>query len=152
MRRTFHELVTGFAQAAGCECRAAEGACQAALQVEGLEFQLGLIEASGMLVIQTGVGLLPAADREPFLLDLLKANSLFAETSGLTLGVDLDMELVTLQVAWEMEHLDGNRFANLMANVGAEAVRWMERLDRWRPEALDDVAQVGAEGMAILRV
>lgn len=152
MRRTFHELVTGFAQVAGCECRAEEGSCQAVLEVGGLEFQLGLIETSGMLVIYTGVGLLPASDREPLLLDLLKANNLFADTTGLTLGVDLDTELVTLQLAWEMEHLDETRFANLMANVGAEAARWLERLDRWRPEARDNAAPTMPQGITLLRV
>lgn len=103
MRKTLHELVTGYAAATGCACEAEEGSCQAVLSVEGLGIHIGLAESSGMIVFQTGAALLPPAGggREEFCMKLLAANNLFTDTMGFTLGVDESQELVTIQLAWD---------------------------------------------------
>lgn len=154
MRRTFFELVSGFAEASGCESNIQEGNCQATLTVEGLEFQLGMIEESGLVLIQTGVALLPDQDREEFCMGLLAANNLFNQTRGLTLGIDRSIEIVTVQLSWELAHLDAERFANLMGNMLAMAAEWMERLADWtapQPE-LAKVNDADLAGAHFIRV
>ena len=139
MRKTLHALVTDYATATGCACDVKEGTCQAELSVEGLKVQIGLVESSGMIVFQTGVALLPPAgtgqEREAFCLKLLAANNLFSDTRGFTLGVDEEQELVTIQLAWDLSHLDGEGFARIVHNLLAVAADWMIRLDDWRPSA-----------------
>ena len=92
-----------------------------------------------MIVFQTGVALLPPAgtgqEREAFCLKLLAANNLFSDTRGFTLGVDEEQELVTIQLAWDLSHLDGEGFARIVHNLLAVAADWMIRLDDWRPSA-----------------
>lgn len=135
MRRTFHELISDYAANTGCTANIKEGTCQASLIIEGLEFQLGLAESAGMLFIQTGVALLPPEGREAFYEYLLGANDGFSGTQGLTLGVNKDMDLVTLQLSWDLGHLDAEGFARLMGHMGSLAIDWMVKLDAWRPEA-----------------
>ena len=135
MRTTFYELINTFAAKSGCTANVKEGTCTGSLIVEGLEFHLGLMESSGMLLINTGVALLPSEGREEFYEYLLTANDLFSGTKGLTLGVNKEQELVTLQLAWELGKLDEERFGNLMANMGILAAEWIMKLDAWRPEA-----------------
>ena len=137
MRKTMHELTTGYAAATGCICKAEEGSCQAVLSVEGLEIQIGLVESSGMLAFQTGVALVPSRGREEFCLKLLAANNLFSDTMGFTLGVDEIQELGTLQLAWDISRLDAEGFARIVNNLLAVAADWMLRLDQWRPSAPD---------------
>ncbi len=145
MRKTLHELVTGYAAATGCACEAEEGSCQAVLSVEGLGIHIGLAESSGMIVFQTGAALLPPAGggREEFCMKLLAANNLFTDTMGFTLGVDESQELVTIQLAWDLSRLDAEGFARIVNNLLAVAADWMIRLDEWRPSAPGSAA--GAE-------
>jgi len=138
MRRTFQELITGFAAKSGCTANIKEGSCEGSLVVEGLTFHLGLMESSGMLLINTGVALLPSDGRQEFYEYLLKANDCFSGTQGFTLGVNKELELVTLQIAWEIAHLNEETFGNLILNMGILAADWMVKLDTWRPEALND--------------
>ena len=135
MRRTLYELSTGYAAATGCSCRAEEGSCQVALSIEGFVMQIGLVESSGMIVFQTGVALLPRTGREEFYQQLLVANNLFSQTMGFTLGLDMDQELVTVQLAWDLSHLDATGFSHLVHNLLSVAAEWMIRLDSWRPSA-----------------
>ncbi len=146
---TLDELVAGYAAAAGCRYTAEKGACQATLTVEGLEIQAAVLRGSGMLVLQTGVALLPVHGREEFCLQLLAANNLFSQTLGFTLGVDTALELVTVQVTWELAALDAERFACLMGNLLAVASDWMIRLDAWRPDesAANDSGTAGEGGL-----
>lgn len=148
MRKTLHTLVTGYAAVTGCSCEAEEGSCQAVLLVEGLAVQIGLVENSGMIVLQTGVGLLPQQGREEFCLWLLAANNLFSETMGFTLGVDAGQELVTVQLAWDLSHLDAEGFARLVHNVLSVAADWMLRVDAWRPSAPGEEGEVSEEKAA----
>lgn len=144
MRKTLHELVTGYASATGCTCEAEEGSCQAVLSVEGLGIHIGLVESSGMIAFQTGVALLPASGgREEFCMKLLAANNLFTDTMGFTLGVDESQELVTVQLAWDLSRLDAEGFARIVNNLLAVAADWMIRLDKWRPSTPESPA--GAE-------
>ena len=133
MRRTLYELSTGYAAATGCSCQAEEGSCQAILSVEGFAVQIGLVESSGMIVFQTGVGLLPRTGREELYQQLLAANNLFSRTMGFTLGLDADQELITVQLAWDLTRLDAAGFSRIVHNVLAVAADWMIRLDNWRP-------------------
>lgn len=68
MLRTLYELTMDYAAATGCACEVKEGNCQATLSVEGLTIQIGLVESSSMIVLQTGVALLPTdtANRDAF--------------------------------------------------------------------------------------
>jgi hypothetical protein len=117
MRKTFHELTTGYAAATGCACEAVEGSAQATLSVEGFSVHIGLVESSGMIVFQAGIALVPLQGREEFCLRLLTANNLFSETLGFTLGVDAE------------------GFARILNNLFSVAADWMVRLDEWRPSA-----------------
>ena len=130
MRRTFQELISGFAAEQGCEYAGQEGTCQATLTVDGFELHLGLVEQSGMLIVQAGVGLLPRHDREALLLRLLAANNLFNETYGLTLGLDLAQELITLQLAWDITALSKEGFTHLMQNMALATAQWLQLLDK----------------------
>jgi hypothetical protein len=129
MRKTFHELTTGYAAATGCACETVEGNAQATLSVEGFSVQIGLVESSGMIVFQAGIALVPLRGREEFCLRLLTANNLFSETRGFTLGVDAGQELVTLQLAWDISRLDAEGFARILNNLFSVAADWMIRLD-----------------------
>jgi Tir chaperone protein (CesT). len=135
MRRTLYELSMGYAAATGCSCQAEEGSCQAVLAIEGFSVQIGLVESSGMIVFQAGVALLPRIGREEFYQQLLVANNLFSQTQGLTLGLDADQELITIQLAWDLSHLDAAGFSRIVHNVLSVAAEWMIRLDTWRPSA-----------------
>ena len=121
---------------------------------EGLEFHLGLMESSGMLLINTGVALLPSEGREEFYEYLLCANDRFSGTQGLALGVNKEQEVVTIQLAWELGKLDDERFGNLMVNMGMLAADWMMKLDAWRPSAASPAASAEPtlEFMNFLRV
>ena len=147
MRKMLYDLVTGYAAATGCPCEAEEGSCRALLSIEGLSVHVGLVESSGMIVLQTGVALLPGPGtegREAFCLQLLAANNLFSNTMGFTLGVDAEQELVTLQIAWDLCQLDADSFALVVNNLFAVAADWIVRLDAWHPSASDDGGQCAA--------
>lgn len=135
MRRIFYELATGYAAATGCSCEAEEGSCRASLSVEGVVVHIGLLEESGMLVFQTGVGSVPAGEdgRKEFCMKLLAANNLFGGTMGFTLGVDETRDIVTLQIAWDALHLDAEGFSHIMNNLLSVSLDWMVRLQDWRP-------------------
>jgi hypothetical protein len=154
MRRTLHELATGYAAATGCSCEAVEGSGQATLSVEGFSVQIGLVESSGMIVFQTGMALVPLRGREEFCLRLLTANNLFSEARGFTLGVDAEQELVTLQLAWDISRLDAEGFARIVRNLLSVAADWMVRLDEWRPSAPGGESEVsgGQSPVNFLRV
>ena len=135
MQGTLYELVTGYAEATGCACTVEQGSCHAVLRVEDAEIQIGLLETSGMLICQTAVAVLPGEDagREAFCMELLGANNLFAGTMGFTLGLDAGQDLVTLQLAWDIYHLDAEGFACIIHNLLAVTADWMVRLSNWRP-------------------
>ncbi len=137
MKTKLFDLANGYAEATGCVCKADAGAAQVTMTVEGVDIQLALEERTGMIVFQTGIGLFPESlampERAEFYLALLKANNLFSGTRGFTLGVDEDSELVTLQLAWDISHLDEKSFANLMDNFLTVVSEWLVRLDNWRP-------------------
>ena len=135
MRRTLYELVTGYAEATGCTCTIEQGSCHAVLRVEDADIQIGLVEASGMMVFQTAVAILPAEDagREEFCMRLLGANNLFNGTMGFTLGLDTEQELVTLQLAWDSYHLDAEAFSCIVNNLLSVTADWMIRLNDWHP-------------------
>ena len=147
MQRVLYDLVTGYAEATGCTCKIEQGSCHAVLCVEDAEIQIGLLQTSGMIVCQTAVAVLPGEDagRAAFCMELLAANNLFAKTMGFTLGLDAGQNLVTLQLAWDIYHLDAEGFACLINNLLAVTADWMVRLNDWRP-ALS--GQEGAQSSA----
>jgi hypothetical protein len=145
MRKTFHELTTGYAAATGCACETEEGSAQATLSVEGFSVQIGLVESSGMIVFQTGTALVPLQWREEFCLRLLTANNLFSETQGFTLGVDTEQELVTLQLARDISRLDAEGFARILNSLFSVAADWMVRLNEWWPSVPGGKSKVSWE-------
>ena len=147
MRRILYELVTGYAAAAGCGCEVEEGSCRAALSVEGLVVHIGLLEESGMLVFQTGVGALPSGEeaRGELCLKLLAADNLFCGTMGFTLGVDEEQGIVTLQLAWDALHLDAEGFSRIVNNLLSVSLDWMLRLQNWRPSPPEGAKDAAAE-------
>ncbi len=138
MHRMLYELATSYAEATGCSCSMDGDRRHAVLAVEGLHVHIGLLERADMLLFQTVVALLPppgAPGREEFCLHLLSANNLFRDTGGFTLGVDEGQNLVTLQIAWELQHLDAEGFTHLVNNLLSAAMTWMIRLDAWCPSS-----------------
>ena len=133
MRTTLHNLISSFAERHGCACQTQSGTCQASILVGGLQIQLGLFEQSGMLLLHTGVGLLPMEGREELLRTVLAANNLFAATNGCTLGLDPDQGLITLQLAWNLHLLDDTSFDTLMDNFLTIAAQWLQELNGWLP-------------------
>ncbi len=149
MKQKLKNLVMAYAGETGCEAVADEGSVLAKLNVEGLEIQLALEERTGMIIFQTGIGLFPERltkpERADFFLSLLKDNNLFSGTRGFTLGIDEDAGLVTLQLAWDINNLEANNFANLMNNFIAVCGEWLVRLDNWRPGATSSEKVEGGE-------
>ena len=140
MHSLLHELATGYALTTGCACEIETGSTHAVLSVEGLSIHIGMVESSGMLVFQTGVALLPdpgSSGQKEFYIKLLSANNLFSETMGFTIGVDTTQELVTLQLAWGVFHLNSEGFARIINNLLAVAAQWMVRLDKWQTSIHD---------------
>ena len=135
MHRILDELTTGYASATGCACEREEGGTHVVLIVEEVRVHVGFLESSGMMLFHTAVGLLPrkGEGREELCMELLGANNLFSGTLGFTLGVDEAQELVTLQLAWDAFHLDGESFARIVNNLLSVAADWMLRLDAWHP-------------------
>ena len=147
MRRMLYELATGFAAAAGCDCEVKEGSCRATLSVEGIVVHIGLLEESGMLVFQTGVGAVPAEEdgRAEFCMKLLAADNLFSGTMGFTLGVDEAQNVVTLQLAWDVLHLDAEGFSHIVNNLLSVSLDWMMRLQNWRPLPAENAQDSASE-------
>ena len=154
MHRILEELATEYASATGCACEMEEGGCHAVLTVEEVRVHVGFLESSGMLLFHTAVALLPrrGEGREEFCMKLLEANNLFSRTLCFTLGVDVEQELATLQLAWDAFHLDGESFARIVNNLLSVAADWMVRLDAWRPAPLQEEDGGGALMMNFLRV
>lgn len=90
-------------------------------------------QESDMLVLQCPVTILPQEHREALAFYLLEANDLLLETHGFTLGVNMTAEVVTLQLTWEMKHLEQIGFNNLLLNLIKEANDWAEKIDTWQP-------------------
>ena len=136
MHRILDELTTAYASATGCTCEK-EGENHVALLVEGVRLRVGFLESSGMLLFHTVVAPLPGKEngRGEFCMKLLTANNLFLDTMGFTLGVDEHQELVTIQLAWDLSHLEAESFARIVNNLLAVAADWMIRLNEWRPSS-----------------
>ncbi|MBQ4492860.1 MAG: type III secretion system chaperone [Deltaproteobacteria bacterium] len=150
MRDTFYKLVTSFAERNGCECAIKSGTCQGTLTVEGIDIQLGLLEDSGMILLQSGIGLLPGENREELYAMLLSANNCFSGTQGLTLGLDTEQELVTLQCAWDIRQLDDEHFDILMGNFLSLLAQWLRKLAVWRPDANAVGSEPGEEASLLM--
>ena len=153
MRRILYELVTGYAAAAGCDCEVEEGSCRAALSVEGVVVHIGLLEESGMLVFQTGVGALPSGEEQRILeRSTFFADNLFCGTMGFTLGVDEEQGIVTLQLAWDALHLDAEGFSRIVNNLLSVSLDWMLRLQNWRPSPPEGAKDAAAEEPFLMHV
>ena len=98
------------------------------LQIDAIRVRLILQPAGNMLVVQTGVGILPTENREELALRLLASNDLLHETHGMTLAVNRDAEVITLQATWSIDALSQEGFSNLIQHVVTETVRWIEIL------------------------
>lgn len=93
----------------------------------GMKIRAVLQPGGSMLVLQTAVGVLPEENRETFLVHVLSANNFLSETNGMTLGLNAEAEVVTLQVAWDIHSLTQESFSNLVTNLLAETERWLEK-------------------------
>lgn len=125
---TLQKLAQKFADDNGCVLEMSDNGYSGTLVIEPLRVRLMLQPGGSMLVVQTGVGILPPEGREKLALRLLNANDLLQETRGMTLGLNLDAEIITLQVAWDVSTLSQEGFSNLIQNVVAESGRWLELL------------------------
>lgn len=144
MRRTFQELIRGYADAAGIGCSMKDGECQADLDAAGLVVHAGLLEESGTLILQAGVGLLPHGEEAAFCLHLLGMNNLFSGTRGMTLGVDREQELVTLQAIRDMSGLTAESFSALAGTFIDVAADCLVDLSSWSASASAAGAAPGA--------
>ena len=132
---TLQDLAQKFADDNGCAFEPLDNGHGGFLQVDAVRVRLVLQPAGSMLVAQTGVGILPAENREEFVSKLLAANDLLFETHGMTLGLNRDAEVVTLQVTWHIGALNHEGFSNLMQHLISETVRWIEILSDPRQNA-----------------
>lgn len=60
---------------------------------------------------------------------LLKANDLYSDTKGMTLGYNEDAELITLQNKYDFNKINQDKFDELVLNIMSEGVEQMGRLD-----------------------
>ncbi|MBQ9407193.1 MAG: type III secretion system chaperone, partial [Desulfovibrio sp.] len=125
---TLRKMAQQFAHDNGCTLEMLDHGYGGTLVFGPLRVRLMLQPGGSMLVVQTGVGILPSQDREKLALKLLAANDLLQTTRGLTLGLNMDAEVITLQTAWDINTLDQEAFSNLIRNVVTETAHWLERL------------------------
>ncbi len=125
---TLQDLAQKYADDNGCVFEMLDNGYGGFLQIDALRIRLILQPAGSMLVVQTGVGMLPSENREELLLRLLAANDLLLETHGMTLGANRDAEVITLQATWSFDALNQDGFSNLINHIVSETVRWLEIL------------------------
>ncbi|SFS77837.1 hypothetical protein SAMN02910357_01786 [Succinivibrio dextrinosolvens] len=53
---------------------------------------------------------------------LLKANDLYSDTKGMTLGYNEDAELITLQNKYDFNKINQDKFDELVLNIMSEGV------------------------------
>lgn len=104
------------------------------IQIGPVGIRMAWQQESDMLVLQCPVTIVPAEKREAFALYLLEANDLLMQTHGFTLGVNMAAEVVTLQLVWEMKHLEQPGFNNLVLNLIKEANDWAGKIDTWETD------------------
>ncbi|MBQ9406582.1 MAG: type III secretion system chaperone [Desulfovibrio sp.] len=125
---TLREMAQQFADDNDCTLEMLDHGYGGTLVFGPLRVRLMLQPGGSMLVLQTGVGILPSEDREKLALKLLAANDLLQATRGLTLGLNMDAGVITLQTAWDITTLHQEAFSNLVRNVVTETTRWLEKL------------------------
>lgn len=134
MRMQFEALLDSYVSGAGLPKAVSVGVNQYAVSMSGFSIHIGLFEERGMLMIHAGVALLPQIGKEALYIELLQANNLFSGTNGLTLGVDPDETLVTLQAGWPMAGLTNTGFTALFDNFLFLTAEWMHKLSVFIPE------------------
>ena len=144
---TLQELAGKFCEDnQGCTLEMLDNGCGATLSAGTLRVRLALQPGCSMLVAQAGVGILPSEGREKFALRLLAANDLLAETRCMTLGLNAEAEVVTLQAVWDINALNQEGFSNFMQHIFTEALRWIQALDdpNWADGSFDAAPSEGA--------
>ncbi len=115
------------------------------LSGSGMKIRMVLQPGSNILVAQTAVGLLPDEGRDAFMTKLLAANDFLSGTNGMTLGLNVDAGVATLQAAWDAGALSQERFGNLVANLLVETERWIGLLSE-PSEDVEMAPTVNGEG------
>ncbi|MCR4666967.1 MAG: type III secretion system chaperone [Desulfovibrio sp.] len=122
------KLAQKFAEDNGLTLDIMDNGHGATIHAGPLDVRLVLQPGSSMLVAQTCVGVLPDKGREQFLMRVLSANDLFAGSNGMTLGVNAEAEVVTLQICWDISALSQESFSNLIVNLVSQSGYWLEKL------------------------
>ncbi|MCR5562572.1 MAG: type III secretion system chaperone [Desulfovibrio sp.] len=125
---TLQELAGKYAEDNGFSLEMLDNGHAGTLVAGPMRVRLLLQPGGSMLVAQAGVGILPAEGREALALRLLAANDLLAETRAMTLGLNADAEVVTLQAAWDVTTMNQEGFSNFMQAMLTESTRWIETL------------------------
>ena len=133
MIRTFYDLVSGYASANGCQLNMNEEDATAMLVVDGFSFRLEFVENKVAILLWTPVGFLPEKGLEEFYRMLLSANNMLIGTNGFTLGLNDNMNLVTLQLIHPLSELDKDGFENIIGNMLLVAEYWLAHLHNWTP-------------------
>lgn len=155
MRRTFIEFVRCYAEENGCQYEAKEGTCQATLKSDGFNIYLGFAENSNMIIVQALVGLVPQNNKKSFYAMLLQKNNLFSGTHGMTLGINKEEDVVSLQLNWNIAGLDKKAFKILMDNVLILSAQMLEECEIWSRDnktELKDGADTFCQDMNVLRI
>lgn len=111
------------------------GVHQYTLSLEAFTVHVGYFEERGMLMLHAGIALIPSQEKQSLYAKLLQANTMFSETDGMTLGIDPDEHIVTLQLAWPMHALDNEGFHVIFDNFVFLAAAWMQKLAPGIPAA-----------------
>lgn len=139
MTSILESMLHSYVAKAGLPRVSPAGVHQYTVSLEGFSIHVGYFEERGMVLLHAGIALVPRDGRQNFYARLLQANDLFMETSGLTLGIDADETLVTLQAAWPMYALDNDSFGALFDNFVFLSAEWMQKLSTFPSD--DDSAQ-----------
>ncbi|MCR4667199.1 MAG: type III secretion system chaperone [Desulfovibrio sp.] len=121
-------LVKKFAEDNGCKVEMLDNGYGGTLLCDPLRIRFMLQPGGTMLILQIAVGILPETNREECMRRLLSANDLFHDTQGMTLGLNEEADVVTLQLVWDITTLNQENFSNLALNLVYAAEQWIRYL------------------------
>ncbi|MCR4666797.1 MAG: type III secretion system chaperone [Desulfovibrio sp.] len=121
-------LCKKFAEDNGCVLEMLDNGHGGTFLCDPLRIRFMLQPGGTMLILQIAVGILPETNCEACLRRLLAANDLFHDSRGMTLGLNKDADVVTLQVAWDITTLNQKGFSNLVLNLIYASEQWIKYL------------------------